>query len=142
MRLSRTPSTALLAPFAPSANPANFGRIRPISPNLRNPEMRMVNFGIEHQFTKTFKAEVQYIGQFGFGLFGERDANARRYCPIPRILASSSTASTEPSLRRDPYQRKQPYLALQRPAGQRQQVVLQSRSVHRELHVVARHGFR
>jgi hypothetical protein len=71
-----TPSTALLAPFAPSANPADFGRIRPISPNLKNPEMRMVNFGIEHQFTKTFKAEVQYIGQFGFGLFGERDTNA------------------------------------------------------------------
>jgi hypothetical protein len=71
-----TPSTALLAPFAPSANPANFGRIRPISPNLRNPEMRMVNFGVEQQFTKTLKGELQYIGQFGFGLFGERDTNA------------------------------------------------------------------
>jgi hypothetical protein len=77
------PSTALLAPFAPSANPANFGRIRPISPNLKNPEMRMVNFGIEHQFTKTFKAEVQYIGQFGFGLFGERDTNAPPVLPDP-----------------------------------------------------------
>jgi len=71
-----TPSAALLAPFAPSTNPANFGRIRPISSNLRNPEMRMVNFGVEHQFTKTLKGELQYIGQFGFGLFGERDTNA------------------------------------------------------------------
>jgi hypothetical protein len=71
-----TPSPALLAPFAPSTNPANFGRIRPIAANLRNPEMRMVNFGIEHEFTPTLKGEIQYIGQFGFGLFGERDTNA------------------------------------------------------------------
>ncbi len=68
------PSPALLAPFAP--NPAGpFGRVRPISDHLRNPEMRSVNFGIEHQFTNTLKAGVQYIGQFGFGLFGERDMN-------------------------------------------------------------------
>ena len=70
------PSAALLAPFAPSTNPANFGRIRPIADNLRNPEMRMVNFGIEQQFTPSLKGEIQYIGQFGFGLFGERDTNA------------------------------------------------------------------
>lgn len=70
------PSAALLAPFAPSTNPANFGRIRPIAANLRNPEMRMVNFGIEQQFTPSLKGEIQYIGQFGFGLFGERDTNA------------------------------------------------------------------
>ncbi len=68
------PSAALLAPFAPS--PTNFGRVRPISPNLRNPEMRMVNIGVEHEFTKTLKGGIQYIGQFGFGLFGERDVNA------------------------------------------------------------------
>jgi len=68
------PSTALLAPFAPS--PTSFGRVRPISPNLKNPEMRMVNFGVEHEFSKTLKAGAQYIGQFGFGLFGERDTNA------------------------------------------------------------------
>jgi len=68
------PSPALLAPFAP--NPAGpFGRVRPISVQLKNPEMRSVNFGIEHQFTNTLKAGVQYIGQFGFGLFGERDTN-------------------------------------------------------------------
>jgi hypothetical protein len=68
------PSAALLAPFAPS--PSNFGRVRPISNHLKNPEMRMINFGVEHQFTNTLKAGVQYIGQFGFGLFGERDMNA------------------------------------------------------------------
>jgi hypothetical protein len=76
------PSPALLAPFAP-ANPANFGRIRPIADNLRNPEMRMVNFGIERQFTNTLKGGIQYIGQFGFGLFGERDTNAPPVLPDP-----------------------------------------------------------
>ncbi len=76
------PSPALLAPFAPSPS-GPFGRVRPISPNLKNPEMRSVNFGIEHQFTNTLKAGVQYIGQFGFGLFGERDLNAPQLIPDP-----------------------------------------------------------
>jgi hypothetical protein len=70
------PSAALLAPFAPATGIPPFGRVRPIASNLRNPEMRMINFGVEHEFTKTVKAGIQYIGQFGFGLFGERDVNA------------------------------------------------------------------
>jgi hypothetical protein len=74
------PSAALLAPFAPSLS-GPFGRVRPIAANLRNPEMRSVNFGIEHQFTNSLKASLQYIGQFGFGLFGERDLNA------PKLIA-------------------------------------------------------
>lgn len=69
------PSAALLAPFAPQLT-GPFGRVRPIANNLRNPEMRMFNFGVEHEFTKTLKAGAQYIGQFGFGLFGENDLNA------------------------------------------------------------------
>jgi hypothetical protein len=77
-----TPPAAALAAFAPT-NPSNFGRVRPIAANLRNPEMRMVNFGIERQFTNTLKGEVQYIGQFGFGLFGERDTNAPPLLPDP-----------------------------------------------------------
>ena len=75
------PSDALLAPFAPPPNPTSFGRIRPIADTLRNPEMRMVNFGIQHEFSNTLVAEAQYIGQFGFGLFGERDTN------YPEIVA-------------------------------------------------------
>lgn len=81
-----TSDPAVLAAFpnAPSpslltggvACPPSCGRIRPISNHLKNPEMRMVNFGVEHQFTNTLKAGIQYIGQFGFGLFGERDLNA------------------------------------------------------------------
>lgn len=58
------------------ACPPTCGRVRPISDHLRNPEIRMANFAVEHQFTPTFKGTAQYIGQFGFGLFGERDTNA------------------------------------------------------------------
>jgi hypothetical protein len=68
------PSPALLASIAPPGS-GSFGRVRPISPNLKNPEIRSVNVGIQHEFTKTLVGEVQYIGEFGFGLFGERDTN-------------------------------------------------------------------
>jgi hypothetical protein len=75
-----TPPQAALAVFAPSGLPP-FGRVRPISPNLKNPEIRSFNAAIQHEFTKTLVFEAQYIGQFGFGLFGERDRNS------PVILA-------------------------------------------------------
>ena len=68
------PSPALLSGGV--ACPPTCGRVRPISDHLKNPELRMANAAIEHQFTKTLKASVQYIGQFGFGLFGEQDTNA------------------------------------------------------------------
>ena len=71
-----TPSPAALAAVTPPQGLPPFGRVRPIASNLRNPEMRSVDFGVEHQFTNTLKGEIQYIGQFGFGLFGERDLNA------------------------------------------------------------------
>jgi hypothetical protein len=86
-----TTNPAVLAAFpnAPSpalltggiACPPSCGRVRPISDHLKNPEIRMFNAAIEHQFSKTLVGEVQYIGQFGFGLFGERDTNA------PPVLA-------------------------------------------------------
>jgi len=71
-------------PNAPSATllsggpacPPNCGRVRPISSHLHNPEIHMFNASIQHEITKTLVAEVQYIGQFGSGLFGERDVNA------------------------------------------------------------------
>jgi hypothetical protein len=75
------PSPALLAPFAPVLSAGHFGRVRPIADNLHNPEMRSVTFGVEHQLSRTLKLGAQYIGQFGFGLFGERDRNA------PPVLA-------------------------------------------------------
>jgi hypothetical protein len=69
------PSPALLASLVPPGSDF-FGRVRPISTNLKNPEIHMVNAGIQHEFGKDLVAEIQYIGQFGSGLFGERDTNA------------------------------------------------------------------
>jgi hypothetical protein len=88
-----TTDPLILAAFPNAPNPAlltggvacppKCGRVRPIAANLKNPEMRMVNFGVEHEFTNTLKGEIQYIGQFGFGLFGERDTNAPTVNPDP-----------------------------------------------------------
>ena len=69
------PSPSLLATFNPFPI-HNFGRIRPISPKLRNAETRHASFSISRQLTNTFVAEAGYIGVFGFGLFGERDYNS------------------------------------------------------------------
>ncbi|HST78595.1 MAG TPA: TonB-dependent receptor [Verrucomicrobiae bacterium] len=81
-----TTDPAVLAAFPNAPDPAlltggvacppTCGRVRPISDHLKNPEIRMANLAVEHEFTKTFKGTIQYIGQFGFGLFGERDTNA------------------------------------------------------------------
>src|SRR5205085_3160862 len=60
------PSPSLLNAFAATQGSSSFGRVRPISPNLKNPELRSVNFGIQHEFTRTLSAEIQYLGQFGF----------------------------------------------------------------------------
>lgn len=85
-----TTDPAILA-FAPNAPPASllaplnpfpikfFGRIRPISPNLRNAETRHAALSISRQLTNSLVAEVGYIGVFGFGLYGERDTNS----PVP-----------------------------------------------------------
>ena len=133
------PSPALLAPFAP--NPAGpFGRVRPISPNLKNPEMRSVNFGIEHQFTNTLKAGVQYIGQFGFGLFGERDMNVATTQPRSkpsRVLLLQQAAAKYTICRRT-HKRKLAYFALQRHAGQSGEEYVSSYPVQCQLYLVAR----
>lgn len=69
------PDPALLATFNPFPI-RSFGRIRPISPNLRNAETRHAEFSISRQLTNSLVGEVGYIGVFGFGLFGERDTNS------------------------------------------------------------------
>jgi outer membrane receptor protein involved in Fe transport len=69
------PPASLLASLVPPGSDF-FGRVRPISTHLHNPEIHMVNAGIQHEFGKNLVAEIQYIGQFGSGLFGERDVNA------------------------------------------------------------------
>jgi len=62
--------------FLSTLRPAGFfGRVRPISNDLRNPEVRHYNFSISRQFGQSFVMDVGYIGVLGYGLFGERDLN-------------------------------------------------------------------
>jgi len=55
--------------------PGFFGRVRPISNDLRNPEVRHFNASITRQIGRDFVLDAGYIGVLGYGLFGERDTN-------------------------------------------------------------------
>ncbi len=85
--LTATLPGSAVAPFFPGPVPASvinqfvpanrtkFGRVRPISPNLRNPETRHANLSIRRELSPTTAIELDYIGVFGFGEFGESDTN-------------------------------------------------------------------
>ncbi|HTQ60502.1 MAG TPA: TonB-dependent receptor [Candidatus Solibacter sp.] len=68
------PSPASLVPFT-GGGVANFGRIRPISPTIKNPNIYMSALTIQRQIGNTFMFSVGYQGVFGHGLFGETDTN-------------------------------------------------------------------
>jgi hypothetical protein len=74
-----TPPASALAPFGPSGT--FFGRLRPTSDHLRNPESRHLHLGFTRQLRDNYVVQVGYIGVLGFGQFGERDVN------FPAILA-------------------------------------------------------
>jgi len=69
-----SPSAASLAPFTQGVR-TKFGRIRPISPTIKNPEIRMASFSIQRQMGPSFVFSVGFQGVYGFGLFGETDEN-------------------------------------------------------------------
>jgi Carboxypeptidase regulatory-like domain len=69
-----SPSTASLAPFTQGVR-TKFGRVRPISPTIHNPEIRMASFSIQRQIGQSFVFSVGFQGVYGFGLFGETDQN-------------------------------------------------------------------
>jgi hypothetical protein len=66
------PNATLLSLFHPLGK---FGRIRPISPNIKNPEVRMASFSFSRQLGPTFVWSVGFQGVYGFGQFGETDRN-------------------------------------------------------------------
>ena len=68
---NRPPDSLLSSLRAPNT----FGRIRPIAPDLRNPETRHYNLTITRQLGNTLVVDVGYLGVMGYGLFGERDRN-------------------------------------------------------------------
>jgi hypothetical protein len=79
---SDDPAVLAFAPNRPpdavleTLRPAGFfGRVRPISPDLKNPEVRSANLTFSREFGNNFVVELGYTGVFGFGLFGERDTN-------------------------------------------------------------------
>lgn len=67
------PSATALLPFTTATG--SFGRIRPISPTIKNPEVRMASFSITRQIGQSFVWSLGYQGVFGHGLFGETDKN-------------------------------------------------------------------
>lgn len=76
------PPASALTPFIPTL-PTDFGRIRPISDKLRNPETRHVNLSFRRELGTQTAIEFDYIGVFGFGQFGERDTNFPSINPDP-----------------------------------------------------------
>jgi hypothetical protein len=69
-----SPSQASLQPFT-SATSGFFGRVRPISPTIKNPEIRMASLSITRQVGPSFVFSAGFQGVYGFGLFGETDTN-------------------------------------------------------------------
>jgi hypothetical protein len=68
------PSAASLKPFLPAC-PPSCGRVRPISPNIRNPETRNVQLTWQRELSNSMFMSIGYLGSFGFGQFGETDQN-------------------------------------------------------------------
>ena len=58
--------------------PGRFGRVRPISPTIKNPEIHQAALSITRQVGPSFVFSAGYQGVFGNGLFGETDQNFPR----------------------------------------------------------------
>jgi hypothetical protein len=68
------PAPASLIPFT-GGSVASFGRVRPISPTIKNPNVYMGALTFQRQIGSSFTYSVGYQGVFGHGLFGETDTN-------------------------------------------------------------------
>jgi hypothetical protein len=102
------PAILAFAPNRPPANllallkPANFfGRVRPIAPDLKNPETRNVHASINRQIGRNMVIELGFTGVYGFGLFGESDQNFPIVVPDPAhpgffYLAAGNAPSGRP----------------------------------------------
>ena len=54
---------------------AFFGRVHPISPTIRNPEIHMASMSYQRPIGSSFVFSLGYQGVFGHGLFGGTDTN-------------------------------------------------------------------
>lgn len=75
------PTPTSLLPFTTATG--SFGRIRPISPTIKNPNVYMSSFSISRQVGPSFVWSIGYQGVFGHGLFGETDMNFPTPVPDP-----------------------------------------------------------
>jgi Carboxypeptidase regulatory-like domain/TonB dependent receptor len=66
------PSADVLALFKPVGY---YGRVRPISPTLKNPQVTMASLVYQRQLGSSFTYSIGYQGVFAHRLFGERDTN-------------------------------------------------------------------
>jgi hypothetical protein len=66
------PSASLLELFKPVGY---YGRVRPISPTLKNAQVTMASLVYQRQVGSSFTYSVGYQGVFAHGLLGERDTN-------------------------------------------------------------------
>ena len=66
------PSESLLNLFKPIGY---YGRVRPISPTLKNPQVDMFALTYQRQLGSSFTYSIGYQGVFAHGLFGENDTN-------------------------------------------------------------------
>jgi hypothetical protein len=60
---------------AAGASGGGFGRVRPISNTIKNPNIYMAALVIDRQIGQSFSVSVGYQGVFGNGLLGETDTN-------------------------------------------------------------------
>jgi len=79
------PTLASLAPFIapPGAPTPPFGRVRPTSSTIRNPETRNVQLTWQRELSRSMMMSIGYLGSFGFGQFGETDTNYPTILPDP-----------------------------------------------------------
>jgi hypothetical protein len=66
------PSASLLDLFKPVGY---YGRVRPISPTLKNPQVNMFSLVYQRQLGSSFTYSIGYQGVFAHGLLGEKDTN-------------------------------------------------------------------
>ena len=74
------PPLSILETFA---TPGFYGRIRPISPNIENPQVFHFGLDFSRQYGNSFVVDVGYLGVIGIDQFGENDTNYPAILPDP-----------------------------------------------------------
>ena len=119
----------------------SFGRVRPISPTIRNPETRNVQLTWQRELSNSMVMSVGYMGSFGFGQFGEFDTNYPDHSAgpgTPRVFlyapVQARTRRFDVAERTNFSNRNSAYNGL---LVRRGKALRQSPAIRRQLHLVA-----